>query len=184
MRRVTTDFRLRDVALTAYGPTVVSAIGHGAVLPMLALRARELGADLGTAAFVVALLGIGQLLASLPAGALVARIGERRALVGAGLLDAVAMVGAGLSGSVLWLSVAVLCSGATWTVFLLARQQFMIEVVPDFYRARRCRCSAGRTGSASSSARCSGRSRCTNWGSAGSSGWRRSPRSWPPASRS
>lgn len=136
MRRVTTDFRLRDVALTAYGPTVVSAIGHGAVLPMLALRARELGADLGAAAFVVALLGIGQLLASLPAGALVARIGERRALVGAGLLDAVAMVGAGLSGSVLWLSVAVLCSGATWTVFLLARQQFMIEVVPDFYRAR------------------------------------------------
>lgn len=133
---MTTDFRLRDVALTAYGPTVVSAIGHGAVLPMLALRARELGADLGTAAFVVALLGIGQLLASLPAGALVARIGERWALVGAGLLDAVVLVGAGLSDSVLWLSTAVLCSGMMWTVFLLARQQFMIEVVPDGYRAR------------------------------------------------
>lgn len=137
MRRVTTpEFRLREVALSAYGPSVVSAIGHGAVLPMLALRARELGADLGTAAFVVALLGIGQLLASLPAGALVARIGERWALVGAGLLDAVALVGAGFSGSVLWLSVAVLCSGMMWTVFLLARQQFMIEVVPDYYRAR------------------------------------------------
>ena len=136
MPRVTTEFRLRDVAVTAYGPSVVSAIGHGAVLPMLALRARELGADLGTAAFVVALLGIGQLLASLPAGALVARIGERRALVGAGLIDAVAMVGAGLSGTVLWLSVAVLVSGMTWTVFLLARQQFMIEVVPDHFRAR------------------------------------------------
>lgn len=136
MRGVTTEFRLREVAVTAYGPTVVSAIGHGAVLPMLALRARELGADLGTAAFVVALLGIGQLLASLPAGALVARVGERRALVGAGLLDALAMIGGGLSGSVLWLGVAVLCSGMTWTVFLLARQQFMIEVVPVSYRAR------------------------------------------------
>lgn len=133
---MTTEFRLRDVALTAYGPTVVSAIGHGAVLPMLALRARELGADLGTAAFVVALLGIGQLIASLPAGALVARIGERRALVGAGVLDALAMVGGGLSGSVLWLSVAVVCSGMMWTVFLLARQQFMIEVVPNYYLAR------------------------------------------------
>lgn len=136
MQQVTTQFRLREVALTAYGPTVVSAIGHGAVLPMLALRARELGADLGTAAFVVALLGIGQLIASLPAGALVARVGERRALVGAGVLDACAMIGGGLSGSVLWLGLAVLASGMCWTVFLLARQQFMIEVVPAHYRAR------------------------------------------------
>lgn len=132
----TPEFRLRDVALTAYGPTVVSAIGHGAVLPMLALRARELGADLGAAALVVALLGIGQLVASLPAGAVVARVGERWALVGAGLLDAVALVGAGLSPSVAWLGAAVLGSGMMFTVFLLARQQFMIEVVPDHYRAR------------------------------------------------
>lgn len=132
----TPKFRLRDVALTAYGPTVVSAIGHGALLPMLALRARELGADLGTAALVVALLGVGQLVASLPAGAVVARVGERWALVGAGLLDAVALVGAGLSQSVLWLGAAVLSSGMMFTVFLLARQQFMIEVVPDAYRAR------------------------------------------------
>ena len=78
-------FRLRSVALSAYGPTVVNALGHGAVLPVLALRARDLGADVPTAALVVALLGVGQLLTSLPAGALVARVGERRALVLAGL---------------------------------------------------------------------------------------------------
>ena len=64
-----TPFRLRDIALTAYGPTVVSSTGHGAVMPILALRARDLGADVSTAAAVVALLGIGMLLASLPAGA-------------------------------------------------------------------------------------------------------------------
>ena len=90
-------FRLRDIALVAYGPTIVSAIGHGAVMPVLALRARELGADVSTAAFVVGLLGVGMLLASLPAGALVARIGERRALFTAGSLDAVAMVVAAVS---------------------------------------------------------------------------------------
>ena len=73
-------FRLRDVALAAYGPTAVNATGHGAVMPVLALRARELGADVSTAALVVALLGVGMLVASLPAGALVARIGERRTL--------------------------------------------------------------------------------------------------------
>ncbi len=129
-------FRLRSVALTAYGPTVVNALGHGAVLPVLALRARELGADVGTAALVVALLGVGQLLAALPAGALVARFGERRSLVVAGLLDAAAMLAASFAGTVAVLAVLVLLSGATWTVFLLARQGFMIDVVPETDRAR------------------------------------------------
>ncbi|MEV7430932.1 MFS transporter [Nocardioides sp. NPDC092400] len=129
-------FRLRDVAVAAYGPTVVNATGHGAVMPVLALRARELGADVSTAATVVALLGVGMLLASLPAGALVARIGERRTLVAAGMVDAVVMVAAALSSSVLVLGIAVTLSGMTWTAFLLARQGFMIDAVPLAHRAR------------------------------------------------
>jgi len=129
-------FRFRDIALPAYGPSVVNAIGHGAVLPVLALRARELGADVPTAAFVVALLGIGSLLASLPAGALVARIGERRALTTVGALDAVAMAAAAVTDSVLALGLAVMFSGMTWTVFLMARQGFLIDTVPFAFRAR------------------------------------------------
>ncbi len=131
-----TVFRFRDIALPAYGPSVVNAIGHGAVMPILALRALELGADVPTAAFIVALLGIGSLFASLPAGAVIARIGERRALTVVGSLDAVAMVFAALTDSVLALGLAVLFSGMTWTVFLMARQGFMIDAVPLAYRAR------------------------------------------------
>ena len=130
------DFRFRDIALPAYGPSILSAVGHGAVMPILALRARELGADVSTAAMVVALLGIGSLIASLPAGALVARIGERRALTIVGCLDAVAMAAAALTESVLALGIAVVFSGMTWTVFLMARQGFMIDAVPMAYRAR------------------------------------------------
>lgn len=130
------DFRFRDIALPAYGPSVVSAIGHGAVMPILALRARELGADVSTAALVVALLGIGSLIASLPAGALVARIGERRVLTVVGCLDAAVMAAAALTESVLALGVAVTLSGMTWTAFLMARQGFMIDAVPYAYRAR------------------------------------------------
>lgn len=129
-------FRLRDVAVAAYGPSVVTSIGHGAVMPVLALRARDLGADVGTAALVVGLLGVGMLLASLPAGALVARIGEKRALQLAGLVDAVAMAVAALTASVLALGVAVVVSGMAWTMFLISRQGFMIEAVPRAYRAR------------------------------------------------
>ena len=85
------SYRLRDIAVAAYGPTVVSSIGYGAVIPVLALRARELGADVQLAALVVGLMGVGQLLTSLPAGALVARIGERRMLLLCGAVDVLAM---------------------------------------------------------------------------------------------
>jgi len=130
------EFRLRDIALPAYGPSVVISIGHGAVMPVLALRARDLGADVSTAALVVGLLGVGMLLASLPAGALIARVGEKRALLLAGLLDAAAMAAAALTDSVLGLGLAVVVSGMAWTTFLISRQGFMIEAVPAAYRAR------------------------------------------------
>jgi len=130
------EFRLRDIALPAYGPSVVISVGHGAIMPVLALRARDLGADVGTAALVVGLLGVGMLLASLPAGALIARVGEKRALLLAGLLDAAAMAAAALTDSVLGLGLAVVVSGMAWTTFLISRQGFMIEAVPAPYRAR------------------------------------------------
>jgi len=129
-------FRLRDVAVAAYGPTLVSSIGYGAVTPMLALRARDLGADVGTAAFIVALFGFGMLLASLPSGAVVARLGERRTLLIGGFVDGAAMVAAALSTSVVALGVAIVVSGAAWTAFLIARQGFMLEAVPVHHRAR------------------------------------------------
>jgi hypothetical protein len=60
----------REIAVPAYGPTVLVSIGQGAILPLVALSARALGASVGTAAVVVALIGIGQLIGDLPAGAL------------------------------------------------------------------------------------------------------------------
>ncbi|MFJ2754745.1 MFS transporter [Nocardioides sp. NPDC087217] len=132
----TAEFRFRDIALVAYAPSIVSSMGHGAVMPVLALRASDLGADASTAAFVVALLGIGSLATSLPAGSLVARIGERRTLMGAGALDAVAMTVAFLSSSVAVLAIAVFVSGMSWTAFLIARQGFLIDATPLSRRAR------------------------------------------------
>ena len=130
------DFRLRDIAVAAYGPSAVSAIGYGAIMPVLALQARALGADVSTAAFVVALWPLGMLATSLPAGAVVARLGERTTLLLAGLVDAVAMVGAFLATTVWQLGICVAVSGAAWTAFLIARQGYLIEAVPMHWRAR------------------------------------------------
>ncbi len=127
---------LRPIAVAAYGPTILSSVGTGAVLPVLALTARDLGASVGAAAVVVALLGVGMLAGDLPAGALAARIGERRALLAASLAEAVAMAAAGLAPSVLTLGAAVLALGLAGSVFGLARHAYLTEAVAPTLRAR------------------------------------------------
>jgi len=130
------SFSWRQVAVPVYGPTLLVSIGAGAILPLVALSARDLGASVGIAALVVAMLGIGQLVGDLPAGALAARIGERRALIIACLVDVVALVGAFLAPTVLALSAAVFVAGLSNAVFSLARQAYLTAVVPMRIRAR------------------------------------------------
>lgn len=139
MRRVSSTPQvtsLRPIAVAAYGPTVLSSIGTGAVLPVLALTARDLGASVGTAAVIVSLLGTGMLVGDLPAGALAARFGERRALLAASLAEAVGMAAAGLAPSVLTLGSAVLALGLAGSVFGLARHAYLTEAVAPSLRAR------------------------------------------------
>jgi MFS family permease len=128
--------RWRDLVITAYGPTILIAIGQGAILPLVALSARALGASVGTAAFIVALIGLGQLVGDLPAGALAARIGEKRALIAACALDAVALLGAFFAHSVLLLAIAIAVTGLAGAVFSLARQAYLTEAIPIPMRAR------------------------------------------------
>ena len=127
---------LREIAVPAYGPTALASVGTGAVTPILALTALDLGATTETAAVVVALMGVGMVVGDLPAGALAARIGERRALLFAALAEGLGMVGAGLSRSVLALASAVLVMGVAGSVFGLARHAYLTEVVPAGMRAR------------------------------------------------
>ena len=126
----------RQIAVPAYGPTILVSIGQGATLPLVALSARDLGASLEVAAFVVALIGIGQLGGDLPAGALAARIGEQKALVAACTVDAAALLGAFLARSLVLLAVAIFVTGLAGAVFSLARQAYLTETVPMRMRAR------------------------------------------------
>ncbi|MGO1165602.1 MAG: MFS transporter [Janibacter sp.] len=129
-------FAWRRIAVPAFGPTLLTAAATGAVVPIAALRADELGASLGMAAFVVALTGVGQLIGVLPAGALVARIGERATLWRAAVLDIIAFSIAGWAPSLWLMGVALLLSGFASSAFFLARQGFMIDVLPSHLLAR------------------------------------------------
>jgi MFS family permease len=127
---------LWEIAVPAYGPTVLASVGTGAMLPVLALTARDLGASVGTAAFVVALVGIGQLLGDLPAGALVDRIGERRGLLLACGAEALGLLACFLAPNVAALAAAVLVAGLANSVFGLARQAYLTDAVDVTMRAR------------------------------------------------
>jgi MFS family permease len=128
--------RLRAIALSAYGPTLLGSTGAGAVSPIIAVSAREMGASVGVAALLVGTLGLGQLLGDLPSGALAARIGERRALMAAAVVEAVGMVVAALAGTVTALFSGVLVIGLAGSLFGLARQAYLTEAVPVAMRAR------------------------------------------------
>ena len=128
--------RLGSIAVSVYGPTILVAVGQGAILPLVALSARALGASVGTAALIVALIGLGQLIGDLPAGALAARIGERRALIAACVVDALALLGAFLAQSLIVLAVAITITGLAHAVFGLARHAYLTEAIPVPFRAR------------------------------------------------
>lgn len=132
----TEDFRWRPILLPAYGPTALASLGYGALAPIVALAASDLGAGVTTAALVVGLTAFGQLVGDLPAGAVAARLGERRALLLAGVIDAAAMTVAYVAHSLWVLAIAVFVDGLAASVFNLARHAWMTVAIPPRYRAR------------------------------------------------
>ena len=127
---------LRLLAAPVLIPTTLIWAGQGAVLPVLVLSARRLGTSSGEAALVVALLGLGQLLGAAPAGALAARLGERRLLLGSSALIAGCWAAAGAATSVARLGVAVMVAGLASAAFDVARQTLVVDTVPARLRAR------------------------------------------------
>ena len=130
------EFSLRRIAVPAFGPSVIWSVGAGAVLPVVALSARGLGASVGLAALFVGITTLSEFAAAVPAGVLVVRIGERRALVLAGLADAAGCALALVAPSLWVLALAVLLLGPTGAVFLLARQSYLTAAAPVALRAR------------------------------------------------
>ena len=119
-----------------YGPTILFALGEGAVIPLIPVIAQRLGADITLAAVIVSALTVGQLLGNLPAGAVVAKIGERFTMAGAGSLVIVATAGALWAPNLAVFAAAVLLVGVSASAFGLARHAFMTTRVPLHFRAR------------------------------------------------
>lgn len=136
MDTVTQPPPLRRILLGAFGPPIVSFIGLGAVIPIVPLHARALGASVSEAATLVALMSIGTLVMALPSGALIARIGERWALTVMGIAEALLCLAAWRTGSVPLFGAIIVGLGMTTTVVMQARQGFLIDAFGETHRAR------------------------------------------------
>ncbi|MGC5615536.1 MFS transporter [Georgenia sp. Z1491] len=129
-------FPFRPIVLGAMVPTFLLEVGVGAALPIVVTRATDLGASLGVASLLAALVPVGQILADLPAGGLTARVGDRWAMVVAGLVAVVGFVLGVAAGSVVVLGAAALLLGGAQSVFAIARHAYLTSTTAPQRRAR------------------------------------------------
>jgi MFS family permease len=129
-------FRLRSLVFSVYVPTIFFSIGQGAVIPIIPLFARDLGASIALAAFIVALRGIGQLVGDIPAGLAVSKWGDKGAMVAGTALIGIVAIGASLSPTPLVLGVFIFIMGIGWSFWQIARLAYVSEAAPLEQRGR------------------------------------------------
>lgn len=129
-------FSWRRIALPAYGPSLVGSIGHGAIVPVVALTARELGASVSVAALFVSIVAVAEFVGSVPVGIFVDRVGERTALVIGGLLEVMAGLIGWFAPNLWVLALAAVVMGPAGGIFIVARQSYLGHIVPAHQRAR------------------------------------------------
>ena len=129
-------FSLRSVALAAFLPTLVFAIGEGAIIPIIPVVAHNLGATLAVAGFIAAMIMVGELIGDIPSGWVISRIGERAGMIYASLLSIAGLAVALVAPNPLVLGFAIFLIGLATAIFALARHAFMTSFVPLKYRAR------------------------------------------------
>lgn len=130
------EFSLWRFAVPVFGPSVLFGVSEGAILPIIPLTARELGASVPEAALIVALIGIGSLLSNVPASLITMRWGERWAIVAAGVWSALGMLLCLWTRHLGLFAAGCFMVGMSHAVYNLARQSYLTEAVPIAYRAR------------------------------------------------
>jgi MFS family permease len=130
------SFRVRSLTTPIYVPTVLFAAGQGAIIPVIALLALDLGATPAIAGLIVACRGLGTLLFDLPAGAIVSRVGDKRSMLAASGLTAVLALLVGLGMPLGAYALVIALMGAAWSCWTIARLTFATEASPTSHRGR------------------------------------------------
>ncbi len=127
---------IRPLLVPVFLPSLLMSIAEYALLPVIPASALALNADIPTAGLIAGLLMVGVLIADLPAGRLVDRIGERRSMILGAILGSLGVVAVALGHSLLLMALGVFSLGVGIAIFALARHAFFAEHIPLEFRAR------------------------------------------------
>lgn len=134
---------LGPLVLPVYIPALIYAIGTGAITPVLVLAALDIGFNEAESSAVVGVFGLIGVIASPPLGRFISRIGDRAALISAGIVTCLALllsVGALVVGTTLFarssfvIALVLIALGAN--IWQLGRQAYVAENIDPAWRAR------------------------------------------------
>ncbi|MEY2676557.1 MAG: hypothetical protein RL510_577 [Actinomycetota bacterium] len=130
------NYPIKSLVVPVFLPSLLFSIGENSLIPLIPASAQALGADLPTAGLIAGLVMTGTLIADLPAGKLVDRIGERTSMIFSAAAAAVGILLSVFAFNIFMLGAGILILGAAAAVFALARHSFMTEHIPLSHRAR------------------------------------------------
>ncbi len=138
-------FRLRRLALPFYVPSFLWAAGAGAILPVLPLYVRELGADLSLTGAVVSMFALGALTGNIPGSFFIARVGKRTTMILAVIVEVVLAIAAAFVSNPYQLIPLLFGLGGVHTLYFVARLAYFRELVPQRSRGRALSLLGGET---------------------------------------
>ncbi|MFT4148296.1 MAG: MFS transporter [Micrococcaceae bacterium] len=135
MSQVDEEFSLRKIAVPAFGPSILFGIAEGALFPVIPATSTSLGASLALSSLIVSIIGIGSMLANIPASIFTHKFGEKIAIIGASLISALACAIMYFIPHLAVFMLANVLIGIAQAVFNLARQAYLTEMTPISKRA-------------------------------------------------
>jgi MFS family permease len=132
IHRLRTHERVFAVAVS----TALVMTGQGMAGPVLPVFARDFGVSLAAVGITVSSFGLARLLFNVPLGSLADRHGRKVLLVGGPLVLAVSMVGAGLSGGIISLTVWRFVSGVGSSMYMTGALVYLTDISTPANRGR------------------------------------------------
>lgn len=116
--------------------TAMVMTGQGIAGPVLPIYARRFGVSVAAVGVTVAAFGLARLLFNVPLGSLSDRWGRRFLLVGGPLVVSVSMIGAGMAGGIVSLTIWRFVSGAGSAMFMTGALVYLVDVATGSNRGR------------------------------------------------
>ena len=126
----------REMALSIYLPASMLSLGTGLVAPILPLYAKAFDISFATATLIIVVHGYGGLVANLPTGYLIDRVGRKPVLIAGPLLTAAAAFLTGFAGSFEELLIYRFISGAAAAMWFQARLTMIADSGGDRERGK------------------------------------------------